>query len=89
MQKNTKSRKKDSKAIKKLFELQKKMECLLHEITQTDILLFKNETNYLARARGMPITKDCEYYINIKPEKKFEEISFNDRIFGTVYPGHD
>ena len=51
------------------------------------VKLLKNETNYLNLAKGQPLTKDCDFYINGKSEKKTDDFDNGLRIFALDYPG--
>ncbi|ORD93790.1 hypothetical protein ECANGB1_1550 [Enterospora canceri] len=80
-------KRKNKEEIKKLLELNSRIQQLNRDAAALDSEIFKNETAYLTMTKGMPITQDCEYYINGKIDRKTEEISNKTRIFNTSYPG--
>lgn len=75
------------KEFAELLELHNKIKDLELQRKILQVKLFKNETNYLNLTKGHPITKDCDFYINGKSEKKNDDFDNGLRIFALDYPG--
>ena len=69
-----------------IFKIFDELKELQRKERELSCRIFKIETVGLMISKGQPITKDCEYYINGKNDKKLDEMKQSNRVLNLNYP---
>lgn len=72
--------------LKKLDKLLEEARTAKSRTNELENRMFKLETKYIEITNGSPITKNIEFYLNNKAEKKRTSIDDSARIFAVDHP---